>query len=472
MPSTSSLPRRFTRLAWLLVAASTALLFWSIDMTGWGFAVDGLTRIMAVIVTTISALVHSFARRYMAGDRRIEPFYIRLFGLTLVVLFMTAADHAALFAILWLAMGWILSTLIGHVQDWPAARGAERLARRSFLGGSAALVAALALLVVQTGTWSITGIVAAVPGLAPSTQIGSGLLLLTAAMVQSALVPFQTWLLSSMTAPTPVSAFMHAGIVNAGGILLTRFAPVLVETDVVLQMVFVIGAVSALLGQAWMMVQTDVKRQLGCSTVAQMGFMVLQCGLGFFAAAITHLILHGFYKAYFFLAAGSGVRSTRPPGEGPSASVAGTLLSVAAAVAGGALFAWLTGKSILTVDGGTVLTVFVVFAVLHATHTVIDRTSLSPLARTLVVPVLVITSIGAYAGVYLGISALLSDLPGTATTVAFSPVHAGTIAVFGAAYLTVERGWHRSFQSLYVWLVNSSQPAASALTTRREQYPS
>jgi len=472
MPPSSSAPRVFTRIAWLLVAASAALLAGSVDVSGWGFNVDGLTRVMAVIVTTISAIVHSFARRYMAGDRHIGRFYRRLFALTGIVLLLTAADHAALFIVLWLAMGWTLSTLIGHVQDWAPARGAERLARRSFFGSSAALAAGAGLLVAETGTWSIAGIVDAASTLPASVQIGSGLLLLTAAMIQSALVPFQTWLLSSMTAPTPVSAFMHAGIVNAGGVLLARFAPVLVESSGVMQTVFLAGAASAFLGQAWMMVQTDVKRQLGCSTVAQMGFMVLQCGLGFFAAAITHLILHGFYKAYFFLASGSGVQLSRPSSEAESTSALGTVTAVIAAVAGGALFAWITGKSVTAWTGGTVLTIFVVLAVLHATLTVVDRTSLSPMARSLAIPVLILSSIGAYAAVYLGISSLLTGVPAVAAPASLSPIHGGTVLVFAAAYVAVERGWHRSFHGLYVWLVTSSQPAASAVTSRREKYPS
>jgi NAD(P)H-quinone oxidoreductase subunit 5 len=470
-PSSPVLPAVLTRTTWLLVAASAAALFGPVDVAGAGFAIDGLTRVMAVVVTLVSALVHSFARRYMAGDRHLRRFFVRLFGLTLIVLLLVAADHVALFLLFWLGMGWMLSALIGHVDGWPAADGARRLARRTFLVGTAALAGGLTILGAASGTASISGIVEAAPSLSTAALIPATLLLLTAAMVQSALVPFQTWLLSSMTAPTPVSAFMHAGIVNAGGVLLARFAGVFLEISGVMLVVFAVGAVSALLGQAWMLVQTDVKRSLGCSTVAQMGFMVLQAGLGFFAAALTHLILHGFYKAYFFLASGSVVAPSRPkPASSGTGSVLSSLLSLAAAVAGGSLFAALTGKSLTALNSGTVLTVFVVLAVLHATQSVVGRTALSAGARALAVPALLLPALAVYAGAYNAVSVALGSVP-SAVPAALSPVHGAALALFAVGYVAVERGWHRSVPRLYVLLVNSSQPAAATVRTRREQYP-
>ncbi|MFC6756619.1 proton-conducting transporter membrane subunit [Halomicroarcula sp. GCM10025894] len=119
-------------------------------------------------------------------------------------------------------------------------------------------------------------------------------------------------MLSSMTGPTPASAIMHAGFVNAGGVLLARLAPVFAIQQNVMLLIVALGAVSSVLAQAMMLVKADYKGRLGCSTVAQMGFMILQCGLGFFAAAVAHLIIHGFYKAYLFLSTGSQVVKKAP----------------------------------------------------------------------------------------------------------------------------------------------------------------
>jgi NAD(P)H-quinone oxidoreductase subunit 5 len=468
------MPTVLTRLTWGLFALSLGVLVWPPNpewTLGTILHVDGLTRLMAAVTTFVSGIVHSFSRRYMAGAKHLNRFYARLFGLTLIVLLLTAANHLVLFALAWAAMGWALADLIGHIRGWPQAQAASRYARRFFLSGSALLAGALGLLGVQAGTWTIHGVLAAVGTLPTPVVVVASALLVLAAMIQSALVPFHRWLLSSMTAPTPVSAFMHAGLVNAGGVLLARFAPVAFELSAVMLGVVFVGGLSALIGQAWMLVQTDVKRQLGSSTVAQMGFMVLQAGLGFVPAAIAHLLLHGFYKAYLFLASGSVVEPTQPtPGERPAPSVLGGLVTLLTAVAGGALFATLTGKSLTALNSGTVLTVFVVIAVLHAARTLVRRAELSATTRLWAVPAVLLPSIGLYAAVYKGVGVVLGTLPMAEAPTALTPVHWGFLAVFLLAYVAVEMGWHRTSTRLYVTLLNTSQPVPTTLLHNREQY--
>jgi NAD(P)H-quinone oxidoreductase subunit 5 len=368
-------------------------------------------------------------------------------------------------------MGWVLADLIGHVRGWPQARAASRYARGYFLGGSALLAFALGLLGTQAATWTIDGVLAAVGTLSTPIVAGGAVLLLLTAMIQSALVPFHRWLLSSMTAPTPVSGFMHAGLVNAGGVLLARFAPIAFELSAVMLGIVFVGGLSALVGQAWMLVQTDIKRQLGASTVAQMGFMVLQCGLGFIPAAIAHLLLHGFYKAYLFLASGSVVEYTRPEAaERPGPSLLSGGVTLATALAGGALFAVLTGKSLMALDSGTFLTFFVVLAVLHATRTLVRRASLSVATRLWVLPAVLLPSIGLYAAVYKGVAMLLNGLPMAVAPTPLTPLHWMLAAVFLGAYVAIERGWHRASTRLYVTLLNASQPVPTTLLHNREQY--
>ncbi|PSQ88974.1 MAG: oxidoreductase [Bacteroidetes bacterium QH_2_63_10] len=468
------MPTVLTRLTWGLFALSLGLLVWPPDPEWAGDAfrqIDGLTRVMAVVTTFVSGIVHSFSRRYMAGAKHLNRFYARLFALTLIVLLLTAANHLVLFALAWTAMGWVLADLIGHVRGWPQARAASRYARGFFLGGSALLAGALGRLGVQTGTWTIDGVLAAVGTLPMPVVVTASILLILAAMIQSALVPFHRWLLSSMTAPTPVSGFMHAGLVNAGGVLLARFAPVVFELSAVMLGIVFVGGLSALLGQTWMLVQTDIKRQLGASTVAQMGFMVLQCGLGFIPAAIAHLLLHGFYKAYLFLASGSVVEYTRPEGaERPAPSLLSGVVTVATALAGGALFAVLTGKSLTALDSSTFLTFFVVLAVLHATRTLVRRASLSTTTRLWALPAVLLPSIGLYAAVYKGVGVLLHSLPMAEAPTALTPLHWILAVVFLGAYVAIERGWHRASTRLYVTLLNSSQPVPTTLLHNREQY--
>ena len=133
----------------------------------------------------------------------------------------------------------------------------------------------------------------------------AGFLLVAGAITKSAQFPFHTWLPQTMETPTPVSALMHAGIVNAGGYLIIRTSPLVSLTPWALTMLAIIGGVTACFAAVVMLTQTSVKKSLAYSTIAQMGFMMLQCGLGAFSAAMLHILAHSLYKAHAFLSSGS-----------------------------------------------------------------------------------------------------------------------------------------------------------------------
>ena len=427
--SSQRIPAVLTRLTWLLwVGSLVVLAAWIRSESPWELsgvlAVDGLTIIMWVVVPFFGGIVHSYSRRYMAGSHNISGFFTRVFGFVLVVMVLVAADHVALFVATWLAMGLFMAELIGFVRGWRQARIAGAIARRYFLASSVVLAVSLATLWWATDATTISGIVSSVDGIERNVRLFAVGLLILAAVIQSALVPFHTWLLSSMTAPTPASALMHAGFVNAGGILLTRFAPVVALEEVML-VVVVVGAASALLGKLLKSVRTDVKSQLGCSTVGQMGFMTMQAGLGFFGAAITHLVLHGFYKAYLFLASGSRVEQTNPDRRDStrgSLGIVGAIVTGLTAVVGGGLFAVLTGKG-TELDAGLLLTLLVVVTTLHGTQDVVKRTALPATLRYGVVPLVFLPSIALYAGAYEAITGLLHGLPAVTAPAELTIVH-------------------------------------------------
>ncbi|WP_225333317.1 proton-conducting transporter transmembrane domain-containing protein [Halomicrobium urmianum] len=481
--SSPFVPRASTWLVWGLFLLAAGLLAvttaggYELTVPG-PFAVDGLTVLMWTVVTFFSGIVHSYSRRYMAGDERVEGFFARVLGFTLAVMTMAAADHLALFVAAWLAMGLLMASLIGHDREWHQARAAAGLARRYFVASSALLAVAAAILAWATGTATITGVLGSVDGIPTAAALTAAGCLVLAAMIQSALLPFHRWLLSSMTAPTTASALMHAGFVNAGGVLLTRFAPLFADRVAVMSAVVAVGAVSALAGQAMLLVQTDVKRKLGTSTVAQMGFMILQAGLGFFAAAITHLVLHGFYKAYLFLSSGAAVEQTAPKGSyGDGGGLATLAVAGLTAIGGGALFAALTGKGIafdggvaLTFDSGVVLTLVVVVTTLHAARDVLRRTKLSPIVRLAATPLLVLTAIGVYGLLFEAISTVMADVPMYSSPTELTAVHGAVAALFVAGYAVTDLGWHRSSRRLYVTLLNLSQPDSDTVLTRKEDY--
>jgi len=475
--STARLPAVLTRLVWLMWLVSLVVVGARLRAGGgWALSgvvrVDGLTVLMWVVVTFFSGIVHSYSRRYMAGSETITRFFVRLFGFTLAVMVLVAADHIGLFVAAWLAMGLVMADLIGTARGWPQARAAASLARRYFLASSALLGGGLLVLWSATEATTVTGIVAGIDTVPETTLLLSASALLLAAMVQSALVPFHTWLLSSMTAPTPASALMHAGFVNAGGILLVRFAPVVEAEPGFMLVVVVVGATSALFGKLLKSVQTDIKSRLGCSTTGQMGFMLMQAGLGYVGAALTHLILHGFYKAFLFLGAGGQIQHTSPSQSTPETDgfgVGRAVVTVLAAVAGGVLFAILTGKG-TALDSGLLLTGLVALTTLHATQAVLRRTRIRPALRYGVVPVVFLPSIAVYAGAYNAVTGLLGDLPLVTVPAALTPVHAVVTAAFGVAYVVIELELYQRSQRLYVRLLDATQQPTDTLVTSPEEY--
>ncbi|MGQ4556174.1 proton-conducting transporter transmembrane domain-containing protein [Halobellus sp. GM3] len=471
-------PVLVTRLTWALFLACLGALgarllgWWEPTGAAFGpFAVDGLTLLLWVVVTFFAGIVDSYSLRYLAGTRGMVRFFGRTLAFTLAVMTLAAADHAVAFVAAWLVMGLVMADLIGHVPGWPQAQSAARLARRYFLGSSALVGAALTVLWWETGATTVSGAVAA-PGSLPTTTVFAvaGALVL-AAMIQSALLPFHGWLLSSMTAPTPASALMHAGFVNAGGILLLRFAPVVTAEPAVMLAIVVVGAASALGGKLLKSVQPDVKRRLGCSTVGQMGFMIMQAGLGFFGAAIAHLILHGFYKAYKFLASGSRVEHVGPDAgrEGDSLGPVGLAVSLVSALAGGAVFVALTGKG-AGLDSGLLLTLIVVVTTLHAARTALARTALPMSARLGAIPLVFLPAIAVYGAVYRTVERVLHDLPVVAAPAELTLAHGLVTAAFLVTYVAVETGAYRHSRRLYVALLNAAQPPAATVLTSTEEY--
>jgi NAD(P)H-quinone oxidoreductase subunit 5 len=195
-------------------------------------------------------------------------------------------------------------------------------ARKKFLIsrlGDACLLGALLLTHKVFGTWDFEQIFASAgrmraAGLeslpAPVTWIC--VLLSLAALMKSAQFPFHTWLPDTMETPTPVSALMHAGIINAGGILVIRLSPLLTLSDSAMLILAVFGAFTALFATVVMWTQASVKRCLAFSTIGQMGFMMLECGLGAFHLALLHIVAHSLYKAHAFLSSGDAVSTATP----------------------------------------------------------------------------------------------------------------------------------------------------------------
>ena len=308
------------KVVFLTAAVLAILVFSGNTIAGTAFAVDRLSAVILVLTAGISLTVHAFSVRYMDGDAAERRFFRDIGLMTSAILMMVASADVIPFVLAWIAASWVLAGLIGHRRDWTAAQASRLKTLRFLFVSDIALVAAAALAVTSFDTTNLADIIDAAAAAPDETAtVTLAVLLLVAAIAKSAQLPLHGWLPDTMTAPTPVSALMHAGFVNAGGYLLARFSELFLAQPAVLMAAFVVGALTALVGSAAMLVQSDVKRSLAYSTIGQMGFMVMQCGLGAFFAAIYHLVVHGVFKATLFLGAGSVIQNTRALRNAPAA---------------------------------------------------------------------------------------------------------------------------------------------------------
>ena len=286
---------------------------------GWGILLsDPLSAVMGVLISGISLIVHIYSIRYMAEEAGYTRFFILLDLMTAALLIMVAAGDLLTLVVAWHVIGVLLYFLLGHDLTRQSTFRYAFWTFFTYRVGDLALVVAAAILFYAYGTWSLPEIFAGIQenpqgaslfGM-PATE-AAAMFLALAAFARSAQFLLHNWLPYTMDGPTPVSALMHAGIVNAGGFLINRFASVFVNAGDVLHWLFIIGLITAVIGSVLMLAQNDIKKSLGYSTMGQMGFMVMECGVGAFSLAIFHLIAHGLFKGTLFLSSGGVIGAAR-----------------------------------------------------------------------------------------------------------------------------------------------------------------
>jgi NAD(P)H-quinone oxidoreductase subunit 5 len=279
---------------------------------------DLVSLVLLLLVSFMGWVVLRYAGTFLDGEERQGPFTGWMTATLAAVLLLVQSG-----TLLQLVIGWVATSLLLHqlLLFYPDRIAAQRAARKKFIvsrTGDAALIGAVILLAISFGTGDIATILAAArEGEGLPLTIAAAALLAIAALLKSAQFPTHGWLTEVMETPTPVSALLHAGVVNAGGFLLIRFADVMLQAPVVLAVLVMVGGFTALFGSLVMLTQSTVKTSLAWSTVAQMGFMILQCGLALFPIALLHIVAHSLYKAHAFLASGSAIEtvaSIRRPG--------------------------------------------------------------------------------------------------------------------------------------------------------------
>ncbi len=281
---------------------------------GGSLLIDVVSGPILALIALIGLIVIAYSRNYLAGDPGQSRFLIAMADTIAAALLFVMSGNLALSIVLLIIVSLSLHRLLTFYPDRPAA---QRAAAKKFVVSrlaDIALIIAATLLYRAFGTLEIADLMTSAkssPENWSATGVTTALVMVTfAALIKSAQFPLHGWLLEVMETPTPVSALLHAGIVNAGGFLAIRLANGLLTSPVALDVLMTVGAVTALLASLIMATQTTVKGQLAYSTIAQMGFMLMQCGFGAFASALLHILAHSLYKAHAFLSAGS-VMATR-----------------------------------------------------------------------------------------------------------------------------------------------------------------
>ena len=283
-----------------------------IGIEGFGFSIrlDPVSVIMLNLIALLSFIIIKFSKNYLDGDGRQGIFMGRMAAAVASVQLLVLSANLGLLLLSWILTSISLHRLLVFYRERP---GAIFAAKKKFILarlGDLCLLVATILLYRTFGSGNLEVIFS---GLSSSTANGAefigvegaALFLVLAALLKSAQFPTHGWLVEVMETPTPVSALLHAGLLNAGPFLIIRMAQVMEVSSIATIILIAIGGFTAVFGSVVYLTQTSVKTALGYSSVAHMGFSLMVCGLGLYSAAMLHLLAHSFYKAHSFLSSGS-----------------------------------------------------------------------------------------------------------------------------------------------------------------------
>lgn len=286
-----------------------------------GLYVDQLNAAMLLLVTIVSGFVHIYTIGYMHGEPGYARFFSNIALFTFSMLMLVMADNFLQLFVFWEAVGLCSYLLIGHWYDRPSARAAATKAFIVNRVGDFGFLLGILLIFSTFGSLQYQPVFAEAPAVSQSTidllgAVGGGwevsvmtlicLLFFLGAVGKSAQVPLHVWLPDAMEGPTPISALIHAAtMVTAGIFMVARLSPLYNLSPMAMDVVAVTGALTMILGATIALTQNDIKRVVAYSTVSQLGYMMMACGLGGYIAGIYHLLTHGAFKALLFLGCGS-----------------------------------------------------------------------------------------------------------------------------------------------------------------------
>jgi NAD(P)H-quinone oxidoreductase subunit 5 len=318
---------------------------------GFSLRLDALSGLLLTMIALLAFIIIKYSINYLDGDQQQGAFLGRLSATIASVQLLVLAGNLGL-----LLFAWILTSICLHrlLLFYPNRPGARLAARKKFILARLAdvcLLTAILLLYKHFATGNLEQIFISIKEQAATNNIGKSLeipalFLALAAMLKSAQFPSHGWLIEVMETPTPVSALLHAGLLNAGPFLIIRMSFIMDHSSWAPVLLLCVGGFTAIFASVAYLTQPSVKTALGYSSVGHMGFSLMVCGLGVYAAALLHVVAHSFYKAHAFLSSGSVIDQVKsakvksmPSAFHPLKMIAGIVLALALYSG----FAWLWG---------------------------------------------------------------------------------------------------------------------------------
>ncbi|MEQ1831957.1 MAG: NADH-quinone oxidoreductase subunit L [Candidatus Eisenbacteria bacterium] len=305
----ASLPeheRHLTELAWTWMRVGD----FSVDVA---FLLDPLSAIMVLVVTGVGSLIHIYATGYMSHDHSFRRFFLYLNLFMFSMLTLVLASNYLLLFVGWEGVGLCSYLLIGFWYHKPSAADAGKKAFIVNRIGDFGFMLGAFMIIAATGSLDFDRVFAAAPHVFAAGGAAvtlATLLMFLGATGKSAQIPLFVWLPDAMEGPTPVSALIHAATMVTAGVYMLARSHVLFElAPATMEVVAVIGAATALMAATIGLAQNDIKRVLAYSTVSQLGYMFMACGVGAFGAGIFHVMTHAFFKALLFMGAGSVIHA-------------------------------------------------------------------------------------------------------------------------------------------------------------------
>jgi len=274
---------------------------------------DLVSSAMFLMVATIAVVVTRYSRSYLAGQRELDRFARALLLTVASACVLVTSNHLAVLVLAWFATDVGLHQLLTFFKN---RRQAIIVAHKKFLlsrVADACFVSSIVLIGGQLGSLRIdvvNALARSSDGLSPTLHLAT-ILLVFGVLLKCAQIPFHGWMLAVMEAPTPVSALLHAGVVNIGGFVMIRLAPLMGHAYIAQSILLGVGLGTTIIAALVMTTRVAIKGVLAWSTIGQMGFMLVQCGLGAWHLALMHLLAHSLYKAHTFLSSGSVVQQWR-----------------------------------------------------------------------------------------------------------------------------------------------------------------